>query len=311
MPRSPSTVRLTGRGRDHVAGQLPACSGSTSTTECTSVVAPPTSTTTTSPTTRARQLDAGEDDVGGGAADHAREVSALGQVLATDHVGEEDLADRGPRRAGRQHADLRDDVVGEHVRDVGQDGGHLVAGLDVAGHHDRAAPPRLDQAAGGVRRSPRGCRRRSRRSAAPDRASRWLRCERSEPRSPARPAASTSTTLPPLDSATRRPASAVTSSSLPTTAIRSPPPALEQASTCAVVARGSASASTARQASYPSRTSVSRVVAVLGPGDDRAVDEVDQERLGERRAEVDADRELSQARGPGRRSGPRPSRCRR
>src|SRR6478752_4173165 len=65
----------------------------------------------------------------------------------------------------------------------------------------------------------------------------------------------TSTTLPPLDRATRRPASAVTSSSFPTTAMRSPPPALEQASTSASLARGSAATSSARHASYPSRTS--------------------------------------------------------
>ena len=70
----------------------------------------------------------------------------------------------------------------------------------------------------------------------------------------------TATTLPPLLSATRRPASAVTSSSLPTTAIRSPPPALEQASTCASVARASRATSAARHASYPSSTSVSIVV---------------------------------------------------
>src|SRR6476661_5327209 len=65
----------------------------------------------------------------------------------------------------------------------------------------------------------------------------------------------TSTTLPPLDRATRRPASAVTSSSLPTTAIRRPPPALEQASTSAPLARGSTATIAARHASYPSSTS--------------------------------------------------------
>ena len=55
-------------------GRAPASSGSSSTTECTSVVAPPTSTTTTSPAPGARrrdrgeQLDAGQHDVGRGAA---------------------------------------------------------------------------------------------------------------------------------------------------------------------------------------------------------------------------------------------------
>ena len=66
---------------------------------------------------------------------------------------------------------------------------------------------------------------------------------------------STATTLPPLDSATRRPASDVTSSSLPTTAIRRPPPAEEHASTSASATAGCESASCARQASTPSRTS--------------------------------------------------------
>src|SRR4051794_2361025 len=79
-------------------------------------------------------------------------------------------------------------------------------------------------------------------------------------RSSPRPAANTATTLPPLDRATRRPASAVTSSSLPTTAIRRPPPALEQASVGASTERASCPAIFARQASYPSRTSVSMVV---------------------------------------------------
>ena len=84
-------------------------------------------------------------------------------------------------------------------------------------------------------------------------------------------AATTATTLPPLDSATRRPASAVTSSSLPTTAIRSPPPALEQASTSAAAARASCATSGARQASYPSRTSVLDRRRVGRGGDDPAL----------------------------------------
>src|SRR5580765_5687263 len=70
----------------------------------------------------------------------------------------------------------------------------------------------------------------------------------------------TATTLPPLERATRRPASAVTSSSLPTTATRRPPPALEQARIAASSARASWPARAARHASYPSSTSVSIVV---------------------------------------------------
>src|SRR4029079_17623433 len=80
------------------------------------------------------------------------------------------------------------------------------------------------------------------------------------PRSSSRPAARTATTLPPLDRATRRPSPALTSSSLPTTAIRSPPPALEQARVGASAARASCATRAARHASYPSRTSVAMVV---------------------------------------------------
>ena len=66
IPRSPSTVRLTGDGGDHLAGRARRPRGRRSTTECTSVVAPPTSTTTTSPApgrsvveTAGEQLDGG------------------------------------------------------------------------------------------------------------------------------------------------------------------------------------------------------------------------------------------------------------
>ena len=52
MPRSPSTVRVTRVGATTWRAS-PTSSGSSSTTECTSVVAPPTSTTATSPVTSA------------------------------------------------------------------------------------------------------------------------------------------------------------------------------------------------------------------------------------------------------------------
>jgi hypothetical protein len=92
-----------------------------------------------------QQLDAGQHDVRGGAADHRGEVGPLAEVLAADDVGEEDLADRGAGRVGRQHPDLRYDVVGEHVRQAREDRAHLVAGVDVARHDHRAAPPRRHQ----------------------------------------------------------------------------------------------------------------------------------------------------------------------
>ena len=95
------------------------------------------------------QLDAREDDVRGRAAHHLREVGALAEVLAADDVGQEHLADRGPGRVGREHADPRHHVVGQHVRDIAQDVRDLVAGLDVAGDHDRAGPAGLDQVVGG------------------------------------------------------------------------------------------------------------------------------------------------------------------
>ena len=58
------------------------------------------------------QLDAGQHDVGRGAADHLGEgpaagVGAAAEVLAADDVAEEDLADRAPGAVGREHADPR------------------------------------------------------------------------------------------------------------------------------------------------------------------------------------------------------------
>ena len=67
IPRSPSTVRVTGVVAT-TSRESPASSGSRRTTECTSVVAPPMSTTTTSLARLGGQhLDAGEHEVGRGA----------------------------------------------------------------------------------------------------------------------------------------------------------------------------------------------------------------------------------------------------
>ena len=74
--------------------------------------------------------------------------SPLAQVLAADDVGEEHLADRRPRRPRGQHPDPRDHVVGEHVRDRAEDGADLVARVDVAGHDGRAAPAAVLQPLG-------------------------------------------------------------------------------------------------------------------------------------------------------------------
>ena len=96
---------------------------------------------------RGEHLDPGEHEVGRGAAHHRREVRAGAQVLATDHVGQEHLADRGPCGAGGEHADPGDDVVGEHVRRGrrGQEPRDVLPGVDVAGHHDRRRPARPGQ----------------------------------------------------------------------------------------------------------------------------------------------------------------------
>ena len=155
MPRSPSTVRVTGvvatTSRERFAS-----SGSSSTTECTSVVAPPTSTTTTSPTPgRSRrasrqQLDAGEHDVGRRAGDHRGEVGALAEVLAADHVGQEHRADRGTGGVRGEHADAGHHVVGDDVRVVLQCLFYLGPGVHVAGDDDGAGPAAGDDAPGRI-----------------------------------------------------------------------------------------------------------------------------------------------------------------
>ena len=271
-----------------------------------------------------QQLDAGEHDVGGGAAHHRGEgagrrsvrlLRCLPPITWARNISR--IAARAD--AGGEHADAGHDVVGQHVRDAAEDRGDLGA----APRRCRPRPP------GPASRRPRARgRRASSTSLLPPSVppvSSTTSGRSAAGRASVRPAppaaASTCTTLPPLDSATRRPASAVTSSSLPTTAIRSPPPALEQASTSAPAARGSASAS--RPGTRRTRRGRRRCRRprqrgrVLGGGQQPALGEVDEQRLGERGAEVDADREvrcrLSQRRahGRGRRRGRRRSRCRR
>ena len=148
-----------GRG-DHLAGR-PSRDRS-STTEWTSVVAPPTSTTTTSPATSARQLDAGEHDVRGGATDHRGEVGARAQALApmTWARNISRMAARG--RLGCQDADPWDDVVGEHVGRSPR-----IAATRPARRRSRRPPRRLQPPATSPgRRAPRRCLRRCPRSAA-------------------------------------------------------------------------------------------------------------------------------------------------
>ena len=272
IPRSPSTVRVTGlpatTSRARPSASIEPSSGSTSTTECTSVVAPPTSTTTTSPDTGTGIVDARASSstpasTTSGVAPRTIAVKSAprAQVLAADHVGEEDLPYRAPRGLGRQDADPGDDVVREHVGHVPEVCGDLGPCLDIAGDHHRPGPAARHQVPS------RGHDHLGVPAVGPP-LSRTTSASGADPPVIGRPvdaAAMTETTLPPLESATRRPASAVTSSSAPTTAIRRPPPALEQASTSASAARASCSTRAARQASYPSRTSVSIVVGCSAP----------------------------------------------
>ena len=175
MPRSPSTVRLTGTV---ATTSRPArrSSGSTSTTECTSVVAPPTSTTTTSPAPgcSAPRPDASSSTAvstmsGVAPCTIAVKSARLRQVLAADHVAEEHLADRRPRTLGAQHADLGNDVVGDDVRDTGpreqrRRSRPTASALPATttGPDQRGVGQRL----GVARAAPRRCRRRCRRRAA-------------------------------------------------------------------------------------------------------------------------------------------------
>src|SRR6478735_9852 len=204
MPRSPSTVRLTGTVAT-TSRARPASSGSISTTECTSVVAPPTSTTTTSPAP--------------GCASSRPRASSSTAVSTTSGVAPRTMAVKSPR-------------------------------------FDRCLPPitcRRNISRIAARAEPGastpicGTTLSARTCGVPASSSRAATCSRAS-------------TLPATTTGPRQRASAVTSASLPTTAIRRPPPADEQASTSASAARGSTRVSSARQASQPSRTSVSTVV---------------------------------------------------
>ena len=112
MPRSPSTVRVTGVVAT-TSRERPASSGSSSTTlvdvggGAADVDDDDVAVSGRPRRAPRQQLDAGEDHVGGGAADHRREVGAAAEVLAADDVGEEQLPDRRPGRLGREDADPR------------------------------------------------------------------------------------------------------------------------------------------------------------------------------------------------------------
>ena len=267
-----------------------------------------------------QHLDARQHDVGGRALDQPRQLRAAGgESLARDHVPQELLPHRCPRALGREHPDPRHGVVGEHVREPGEDLGDLVIGVDVAGDHHRPVEPRrghrprgLDQrgpvaavgAAGQQHRDPVVEVRRAQRGAS--KPPRPAAPRRRSPRPPCRRSTS----------ATRRPASAVTSASKPTTATRSPPPALEHAST-------SASARPGIDRDQLGPAAVDRVHHVTRR-ERRPLRASDHRRRSPRSTSsafvyveptsthrTTSPRRLSQVPVPGRRSGRRRSRCRR
>ena len=286
IPRSPSTVRVTGVVAT-TSRERPASSGSSRTTEWTSVVAPPMSTTTTSSPDSAASTSTPVSTRSGVAPLHHRgEVGPRAEPLPADHVLEEHLADRPPRRArapARRSAGPRCRPARTASR-PGQRRGHRFLRLDVTGDHDRSRQPtsaRNAASATSPSESPPSVPPTS--SSTSGRASTRAACAASSS-----PPDRTATTLPPLDSATRRPASAVTSASLPTTAIRSPPPADEQASTSAFAAAGSAA-----RARPGTRRSVEHVGVQRGGrwpavAEQRPGPAVDQRGLGEGRPDVDA-----------------------
>ena len=242
IPRSPSTVRVTGVGGHHLAGQparavlgVELDDGVHVGGRAADVDHHHVAGTGCSASSPRQQLDAGEHHVGGRAADHRGEVGAGAEVLAADHVREEHLADRGPGAVG----------ASTPIR-----GTTLSASTCGDRRPQDLAPPRRWRRRCRPPRPGRSSRPRPAPRAAVEQhlgvaavgaadqqhdvrelgasAARSSLAGQRRPRPPCRR----------CDSATRRPASAVTSSSLPTTAIRSPPPALEQASTSAPAARG-------------------------------------------------------------------------
>ena len=112
------------------------------------------------------QLDAGQHDVRGRAADHRGEVGARAEVLAADHVGEEHLADRAPRGVRGEHADPGHDVVGQHVAARRRGSRRPRRGRRRCRPRRPVRASRRPPAPGRRRAAPRRCRRPCRPSAA-------------------------------------------------------------------------------------------------------------------------------------------------
>ena len=147
MPRSPSTVRVTGVGRDHLTGE-PASSGSTSTTlvhvgggpadvDDHHVARPDRSAS------RPRASSSTPVSTTSGVAPVTIAAKSVRrrQVLAADDVRQEHLADRGPGRVGASTPIRGTTLSASDVRHARQDRRHVVLRLGVAGHDDRSAQP--------------------------------------------------------------------------------------------------------------------------------------------------------------------------
>ena len=178
MPRSPSTVRVTGvvatTSRERVAS-----SGSSSTTECTSVVAPPTSTTTTSPapgwsasTPRASSSTPVSTTSGVAPVTMAVKSARLLRCLPPI-TWDRNISRIAPRADSGASTPIRGTTLSATTYGVARPAPPRPRrGVDVAGDHDRAGPAARDDPLRGVDDDLRCCRRRCRRSAARRRAGR-------------------------------------------------------------------------------------------------------------------------------------------
>ena len=276
IPRSPSTVRVTGTLATTWRAS-PASSGSISTTECTSVVAPPMSTTTTSPAparSSSRPCASSSTAVSttSGVAPRTIAVkSARGDRCLPPMTWRRNISRMAARAESGASTPIFGTTLSARTYGVPASPSRVATSsrastlpATTTGPAQRSFASVVAQASSTSLLPP---------SVPPTSSTTSGRSARSAATSsgPSPPAA-TCTTRPPLESATRRPASAVTSSSLPTTAMRRPPPADEQASTSAAAAPGTCAVSSARQASHPSSTSVSIVVRWLAVASSRPSD---------------------------------------
>ena len=314
MPRSPSTVRVT-RVVATTSRLSPESSGSSSTTLWTSVVAPPTSTTTVSPAASARSSTPVRTTSGVAPCTMARKSSRALRCLPpiTWERNSSRIAVRAPSGA---RTPIRGTMLASHDERVGgEDPGDLVARLDHAGDHHRAGPARGERA---------GARQDRLRVAAVGATGQ-----------------EDDVGLAVSDAAqVVLPAGGEHGHHLAAAGEGHPAPRLG-GDQLLVADHGDPQAAARARAGQgrrvhcacilPGQRGQARVVpvedvgvdrrAVLGGRDDPAVGQVDERGLGERRAEVDADDQVSvplDHRGPvrrehgrGRRSGRRRSRCRR